>query len=180
MMQSSDLSRQHAATDQLTGLYNRHSILAKIDEILSSSNHAHQPMALIIADVDRFTLFNEKYGQDVGDNALVYIAQILHASIRHNDRASRWGGGEFLILLPGGSLHSAERIAHRIQDKLQKEPLQGPSSLEPVTLTLSVAELQLDEDFNQCLVRADIALQHGKQSGGNRIELAQIDVPQAH
>lgn len=176
LLQDSEPCRQSAAADQLTGLYNRHAILTKIDEILTSSNHAHQPMALIIADVDRFRWLTDVYGQSTADNILVHIAQILHESIRHNDRASRWRGSEFLILLPGGSLASAEHIAQRVQHKLLESPMHFPEKSCAITLTLGVAELLPDEDFNQCLIRADLALQRGKKAGGDRIELAQPEI----
>lgn len=166
-------------TDQLTGLHNRHAILSKIDEILSSSSLARQHMSLIIADIDHFKMVNEQYGHNTGDAMLIYVAQILHDSIRHNDRASRWGGGEFLLLLPGGSLQSAEQIAQRVQDKLRNKPLQTEGKTILVSMTLGVAELLPDEDFNQCLIRADIALRRGKENGRNRIELAATDTPVA-
>ncbi len=166
---------ESATTDQLTGLDNRCAILSKIDEIFASSPYARQPMALIIAEVDHFKSMRERYGQSISDTALIHVAQILHDSIRHNDRASRWGGGEFLLLLPGGSLTSAEQIAKRVQEKLVNVPLKTEGISLPVSLTFSVAELLPDESFDQCLIRADTALQHGKQSGGNRIELASVD-----
>ncbi len=168
---------ESATTDQLTGLDNRCAILSRIDEIFATSPYARQPMALIIAEVDHFKSMHERYGQSISDTALIHVAQILHDSIRHNDRASRWGGGEFLLLLPGGSLTSAEQIAKRVQEKLLAAPLRKEGISLPVSLTFSVAELLPDESFDQCLIRADTALQHGKQSGGNRIELASVDFP---
>lgn len=166
---------ESASTDQLTGLDNRSAILSKIDEIFSSSPYARQPMALIIADVDLFKQLNEQYGHHVGNMVLVHVAQILHDSVRHNDRASRWGGGEFLILLPGGSLVSAEQIAKRVQRKLFSTPLLADGKSLSISLTFGVAELLPDENFNQCLIRADSALQQGKLNGGNQIELASVD-----
>jgi len=158
--------------DQLTGLHNRQAMLLKIDEILSSVSIHKQHMSLIVADIDNFKILNERYGHNTGDAMLVYVAQILHDAIRHNDRASRWGGGEFLVLLPGGSLQSAEQIAQRVQEKLQSKPLQSEGKTIPVFMTLGIAELLPDEDFNQCLKRADMALRRGKENGRNRIELA--------
>lgn len=172
LLQQDVSSTESSLTDQLTGLHNRYAILNKIDELFSSSSHARQPMALVIADIDHFKLLNEQYGQATGDDVLVYVAQILHASVRHNDRASRWGGSEFLLLLPGGSLDSAEKIALRAQKKLSTEPFNVKGKSISVSMTFGVAELLPDEDFNQCLIRADIALQRGKQNGRNRIELA--------
>lgn len=166
---------ESASTDQLTGLDNRGAILSKIDEIFSSSPYARQPMALIVADVDQFRQLNEQYGHRVGNMVLVHVAQALHDSVRHNDRASRWGGGEFLILLPGGSLVSAEQIAKRVQRKLFSTPLLVDSKPLSISLTFGVAELLPDENFNQCLIRADSALQQGKLNGGNQIELASVD-----
>lgn len=163
-------------TDQLTGLHNREAILSKVDEILSSSSMTRQHMSLIIADIDYFKMINEQYGHSVGDAALVYIAQILHESIRHNDRASRWGGGEFLLLLPSGSLKSAEQIAERVQNKLHDLPLHTNGKTISISMTFGIAELLPGEDFNQCLIRADMALCNGKAHGRNRIELAEPDI----
>lgn len=164
-------------TDRLTGLQNREAILSKIDEIFSSSSLNRQHMSLIIADIDYFKMINEQYGHNIGDAALVYVAQILHDSIRHNDRASRWGGGEFLLLLPGGALKSAEQIAERVQSKLHQLPLHKNGKTITISMTFGVAELLPGEDFNQCLIRADMALRNGKALGRNRIELAPTDVP---
>lgn len=162
-------------TDRLTGLQNREAILSKIDEIFSSSALNRQHMSLIIADIDYFKMINEQYGHNIGDAALIYVAQILHDSIRHNDRASRWGGGEFLLLLPGGPLKSAEQIAERIQAKLHQLPLHKNGQTITISMTFGIAELLPGEDFNQCLIRADMALRNGKANGRNRIELAATD-----
>jgi diguanylate cyclase (GGDEF)-like protein len=164
-------------TDKLTGLHNREAILSKIDEIFSSSSLTRQHMSLIIADIDYFKMINEQYGHNIGDAALVYVAQILHDSIRQNDRASRWGGGEFLLLLPGGPLKSAEQIAERVQNKLRSLPLHKNGKTISISMTFGIAELLPGEDFNQCLIRADMALRHGKEHGRNRIELAASDIP---
>lgn len=166
---------ESTSTDQLTGLDNRSAILSEIDELFSLSPYTRQPMALIIADVDHFKRLNEQYGSHIGNKVLIHVAQVLHDSVRHNDRASRWGDGEFLILLPGGSLNSAEQIAKRVQRKLLGAPLQIDGKTPLVSLTFGVAELLPDENFNQCLIRADSALQQGKQNGGNQIELASVD-----
>ena len=134
-------------------------------------------MSLIIADIDYFKMINEQYGHNIGDAALVYVAQILHDSIRQNDRASRWGGGEFLLLLPGGPLKSAEQIAERVQNKLRSLPFHKNGKNISISMTFGIAELLPGEDFNQCLIRADMALRHGKEHGRNRIELAASDIP---
>lgn len=161
-------------TDQLTGLHNREAMLSKIDDLFASS-FSRQPMSLIIADIDFFKVMNEQYGHEVGDAALIYVAQILHDSIRLHDRASRWGGGEFLLLLPSGSAQSAEQIAERVKLKLCHSPLLFKGHEVAISLTFGIAELLPNEDFNQCLMRADIALRNGKTRGRNRIELAVIE-----
>jgi diguanylate cyclase (GGDEF)-like protein len=161
-------------TDQLTGLHNREAMLSKIDELFASS-FSRQHMSLIIADIDYFKIINEQYGHDVGDAVLVYVAQILHDSIRQHDRASRWGGGEFLLLLPSGSLQSAEQIAERVKNKLAQSPLKHRGRDVNISMTFGIAELLPSEDFNQCLIRADIALRDGKTRGRNCIQLAVAD-----
>lgn len=174
MQEIKALTTKTHETDKLTGLHNREAMQSKIDELFASS-FSRQHMSLIIADIDFFKVINEQYGHDVGDAVLVYVAQVLHDSIRQHDRASRWGGGEFLLLLPGGSSQSAEQIAERVRNKLARSPLQHRGREVNISLTFGIAELLPNEDFNQCLMRADMALRDGKALGKNRIQLAMTD-----
>ncbi|MEH3024107.1 MAG: GGDEF domain-containing protein [Pseudomonas oryzihabitans] len=161
------LNLLHSAShDSLTNLYNRRRILdqARQEEGISGS--------LILFDVDHFKSINDRFGHDCGDLVLQRIADVIRHEVRHSDLAARWGGEEFLVLLPKASTGVAWSVAERIRLRLAEvtETLErGPGR---VTATLAVCEIRDCEVFASALERADQALYRGKQEGRDRVMLA--------
>jgi len=155
-----------ASHDSLTNLYNRRRIL---DQATSGEGVTG---SLILFDVDHFKYINDHFGHDCGDLVLQGIADVIRREVRQSDLAARWGGEEFLVLLPSAPTSVAWTVAERIRQRLAEvtQPLgRGPAR---VTATLAVCEIRNCEAFASALERADQALYRGKQEGRDRVMLA--------
>lgn len=156
-----------AHTDALTGVPNRRYLLGEIGRELERAQRYDRPLALILLDLDRFKQVNDCYGHETGDRVLQQVAQRIQRGIRQSDRMGRWGGEEFLVLLPEAGLEEATQLAERLREGL-KEPLLG--GLEPLSASLGVVVAR-PGDTPDCLVnRADRAMYAAKRAGGNRVE----------
>jgi diguanylate cyclase (GGDEF)-like protein len=158
---------QTAHHDSLTSLYTRRRILQRVRQ-LGSSAHV-QAVAIILLDIDHFKLINDQHGHDGGDLILQRVADIMSASVRTSDMASRWGGEEFLVLMPDAQLVEAEAVAERIAQRIRAEAGQLEDAWPTVTATLAVTALRPGEAFRDALTRADGLLYAGKHAGRNRV-----------
>ncbi|MFZ5351993.1 MAG: sensor domain-containing diguanylate cyclase [Bacillota bacterium] len=158
-----------ATTDLLTGAYNRR----KFDEILEISvirrNRDNIPFVLIMIDIDHFKKINDTYGHKVGDIVLKELARTLKELLGSDGSLFRWGGEEFMILLPQYTLINGIGVVERIQKRLGFTEFQGVKSL---TVSLSIAEYKINEDIDRFLIRVDNALLQAKNNGRNRYELS--------
>lgn len=161
-----------ATTDTLTGLTNRRQLIEVAEYELVRSMRSAEPLAAIIVDVDRFKEVNDVHGHVSGDDVLTEIARRLMGSVRHQDTVARWGGEEFLVLLPNTTLAAAAAIAERIRQAVGERPIETAHALVAVTVTSGVSEWQQGERMETCIARADRALYRGKAAGRNRTELA--------
>lgn len=160
---------QLAHKDALTGLLNRRRLLEVIEQTLLQANRYEQPVSFILCDLDHFKMINDRYGHNVGDEVLRHASQILHNCIRETDSVGRWGGEEFLVILPQTRLSVAVTLAERIAQTLAKQPaVQNPRPVT-VTMTLGVASYRKGELFEATVARADDALYVGKANGRNRV-----------
>lgn len=156
-------------TDALTGVGNRrHLDDALRSEVLRASRY-HQPLSLLILDVDHFKRVNDGFGHEAGDRVLRSIGALLLASLRETDIATRMGGEEFVVLLVATGLDDAVMVAERLRLALSAHDVGLPS---PVTASFGVALLQGGEDGPALLARADQALYSAKQQGRNRVVTA--------
>lgn len=159
-----------AATDELTGLYNRRHFNEQLQTSLSAARRHNYPLSLVLIDLDHFKQVNDSFGHDGGDQVLKAFAGLLQDMVRTEDVIARWGGEEFIILLPHTNQDAAVRLADRIRIALS----QLCCCAAPTTFSASfgVASLQADEESNQLIKRADTALYCAKQQGRNRVEAA--------
>lgn len=157
-------------TDDLTGIPNRRDIMEKIQFEYHRSKRSHQPFAIILGDIDKFKRFNDTYGHDCGDVVLRMVAQTLQASVRKNDYLSRWGGEEFLIVLPETTVEGTLVVAERIRSSVEEAHLEYEGKKLQVTITLGVAFFDEKLGVDQSIQNADQALYLGKQNGRNRVE----------
>ncbi len=154
-------------TDMLTGLSNRRDILEKIDDETSRGKRTKNSFSIIIMDIDNFKFINDRYGHDCGDFVLRRIADILKSLSRAHDTPSRWGGEEFLILLPDTDSAGAQIHAERIRVELEKLNLEYNTYQLWVTATFGVAGHNKLFLFDKTLKIADTALYEGKAGGKN-------------
>ena len=154
-------------TDKLTGLYNR----IKTDSVLQMQIDMYAryktPFSLLLIDLDHFKQVNDRYGHQVGDKVLHLLGEILHSEIRKTDIAGRWGGEEFMVILPATKLLGALDLAEKIRDTVQQRKY---NRKHKVTVSIGVTEIDESDTFNTVIKRADDALYQAKENGRNRVE----------
>ncbi len=160
-----------ARTDPLTKLANRRDILEKLDLESRRCVRQNGHMAIIIADIDEFKLFNDQYGHDCGDHVLVTVAQKLSQSLRHNDYIGRWGGEEFLLILPDTGKDEAVKVAEKLRKMIRSEKVTFAGSLHTVSLTFGISIYDGTSAVQKSITEADKALLVGKQAGKNQVNI---------
>jgi diguanylate cyclase (GGDEF)-like protein len=166
--------RWQARHDGLTGLLNRRAMQEIIDQELSRSRRVGDTFAVVMLDVDHFKSLNDVHGHAAGDHALKHIAALLQTSVRDVDRVGRFGGEEFIVLLPGQALAQAGTVAETLRQRLATQPLQREGVQTPLTLSASfgVAEWKgPKEDPSRLVMRADQALYRAKRAGRNQVQM---------
>jgi diguanylate cyclase (GGDEF)-like protein len=158
-----------ARTDSLTGLYNRWHMEQRIQEEYERYQRTGSEFALIIADVDLFKAVNDNYGHDSGDCLLKALSEDIRKSVREYDLVARWGGDEFLLLLPATNAENAVDLAKRIGGTVGKRRYVNENEALTVTLTLGVSVNRSGDDIANIIKKADIAMYQGKRAGGNRV-----------
>lgn len=152
-----------ATTDHLTGIANRRSMISSIEKVAEKYKKDGQRFSLIIADIDDFKKINDQYGHNCGDNILQSIAEILKKSLRKNDTIARWGGEEFLILLPQTNYEEAAVVAKKLKRSLKESYFDCLDDGESLTMTFGISEYK--DSLDKCISEADTALYRGKRNG---------------
>ena len=162
---------QAAATDSLTGLANRAHVLDGLEESASRARSGQHDLAVLMLDVDRFKGINDGYGHRTGDRVLRAVAALVRTLLPPDALAGRYGGEEFLLVLPRHDLESARRVAERVRCTVENAREPG---IPQVTVSIGVAVRRSGSDIDpdQMLEEADQALYRAKQSGRNRVEVA--------
>lgn len=174
LVQAREAMRFKATHDILTGVWNRGAILETLDREISRSRREGSSLGVLIVDLDHFKHVNDNYGHLAGDDVLREVTKRMHSEIRPYDALGRYGGEEFLILLPGcGAPETAEK-AERLRKAVFQQPIETQSGPLEVTISLGgVATLDWPVDVaNQILQMADAALYHAKEEGRNRSAMA--------
>jgi diguanylate cyclase (GGDEF)-like protein len=162
--------KQLSMLDQLTGLLNRHGLSEYISKNFSGT-HTHKT-GMIIIDIDFFKKINDNYGHDKGDIVLKKIAEVIQQNIRTTDYSARWGGEEFVILLPNSTTLAAQLIAEKLRSLVALAHYDDLPELQ-VTISLGVGAIEGDELFHMLFRRVDLALYQAKAQGRNRTVVAQ-------
>lgn len=156
-----------AKTDMLTGLYNRRHMIDEIEKEVAKFSRHNKNFSLLIADIDFFKKVNDSYGHNCGDYVLKLVAETLRTSIRKMDTVARWGGEEFLMLLPETGVDGAELLAERIRKNVEKQAIHYHDAVFPITITLGLAVFSSKDKIDEVIKRADNALYDGKAKGRN-------------
>ena len=159
---------QESKTDPLTHLYNRRGMLELLTREMTRSKRYNRPCSLIMCDIDYFKTINDKYGHDGGDQCLIALSQLLHQQLRVQDAMSRWGGEEFLIMLPETNQQQAMVVADKLRLSVAQTAFHYRNQRIALAITAGVAEFDTRSSLEVNIERADRALYLGKQNGRNR------------
>jgi two-component system cell cycle response regulator len=166
------LSLEMAITDQLTGLHNRRYMSRHLDNLISSAQKSGKPLAFLIMDIDYFKAVNDTHGHDIGDEVLKEFANRIAANVRGIDLACRYGGEEFVVVMPDTEISFAYSIAERLRKSIETTPVEisrAPGKLN-ITISVGIAASEKNGDTAEKLLhRADQALYRAKRSGRNRV-----------
>src|SRR5271154_1233486 len=169
------LSLEMAITDQLTGLHNRRYMSRHLDTLIAGSNKSGKPIAFLIFDIDHFKRVNDTYGHDIGDEVLKEFAGRIAANVRAIDLACRYGGEEFVVVMPDTDIEFAYSVAERLRKSVETTPFdisRAPHHLN-VTISIGIAGSRAPGDSAAALLhRADQALYRAKNDGRNRVVAA--------
>ena len=153
-------------TDSLTKLYNRAHFDEVIDSITKHQRKAETDFVLVMTDIDHFKSINDNYGHQVGDEALISVANTLKNSLRENDLIARWGGEEFVIMLKNVNIDEAKTIVEKVRINVQNTKVVEKID---VTASFGLTKYNIGEDPHKTFKRVDDALYEAKKSGRNRI-----------
>lgn len=156
-----------ATTDRLTSIFNRYKIDNALNEQIEIATRYSRPLSLIFFDLDHFKKVNDRYGHKSGDLTLVELSYIVRERLRKSDIFGRWGGEEFLIILPETKLKSAMDIAEKLRQMIENNKFK---KIDTLTCSFGVVELQKEDDFDRIMMKADRALYQAKSNGRNRVE----------
>lgn len=168
LRQQSQQFRELSEHDQLTGLLNRHGITREIEKLFADAERA---IALLVIDIDHFKPVNDNYGHDVGDRILQQMGEVLSHSVRQSDCLARWGGEEFVLLLPGSDAEVAQVVAEKLRQRVADTPFEALPDYA-VTVSIGVGQRREGEGYHTLFRRVDTALYRAKDGGRNRVELS--------
>ncbi len=164
---------QLAIIDELTGLYNRRYFDRHLELLLKKASQQQRKMAVMMLDIDYFKNVNDKYGHDVGDKILVEFANRIQRNIRGADLPCRYGGEEFVVLMPDIDKTNAQIVGERVRFAVEKSLFDAGNGLKiPITVSIGISLNQIEDNPHSLLKRADMALYRAKNEGRNRVHFA--------
>jgi diguanylate cyclase (GGDEF)-like protein len=153
--------------DFLMRIWNRKTIFELLSKEMSRSRRTGAPLCVLLADIDLFKRVNDEHGHQAGDEVLRATAERMSSAVRHSDQVGRYGGEEFLVVLPDCSILRAREVAERIRERVSGDAMAGEIS---ITLSIGLAEWKVEDDVTHLLHRADVALYRAKQNGRNQVQ----------
>lgn len=164
--------RSQALRDALTGIYNRLAYEERIEQEYARWKRFHEPVSIMVWDVDRFKAINDSHGHKAGDAVLVAIATLLAQQIRETDFVARYGGEEFVIIAPGCSVETSLVLAEKLRQGVAQMAFEYRGAVLPVTVSCGIAEFEQGATPDVTFEHADQALYRAKQAGRNRCVIA--------
>jgi len=159
--------------DPLTHLLNARAFRSRYRRALEHAANFREPISLLLLDVDDLKSLNDRWGHLAGSAALRLVAEILKESKREEDLAARWGGDEFVVLMPGAGPAAAKRLARTILERVRERRVRGAGQLHPVTVTIGIAGGTVIPSGEDLFELADRALFEGKREGRDRFRIAE-------
>ena len=158
-----------AYMDPLTNIYNRAMFQARLKEMYSMKQRHNEDIALVMIDIDYFKQVNDTYGHDVGDKVLVKLTQLIRSNIREADVFARWGGEEFILLMPKTKLDAAAKKAEELRQLIETYV---DDEIPKFTVSFGVTEIEQQDKDRSCFKRADQALYMAKQTRNKVVSLS--------
>ena len=165
MNRSLDLASR---VDPMTGLANRRDIMEKIEQEHSRAHRHQRTYSVIMADIDDFKLVNDSYGINSGDDVIFELSCVLRECVRSEDFCARWGGEQFLFLLPETGIEGALAVAHKINQSVAMTEFKVNKPGIRITVSLGLCEYRVGQTVDECLKKVEQALFHAKETGKNR------------
>ncbi|TFV90958.1 GGDEF domain-containing protein [Oxalobacteraceae bacterium OM1] len=173
MMRDLNEALKDASTrDPLTGIGNRRMLMERLKAETARAERMDRPLSIAMADVDRFKAVNDTFGHETGDRALMEVARVILASVRDYDLCGRWGGEEFLVIMPEVAAAEGSVAAERVRSAIEALQVRAGDDAVKLTASFGVAERQPGETLSDFINRADNALFAAKRAGRNRCEIA--------
>jgi len=163
-----------AGEDALTGMANRRRLRDEAERSISLAHRHGHTLAVLIFDLDHFKHVNDRYGHQAGDEVLIEIGKRTRAALRRDDLPARWGGEEFVVLLPQTDIKEAWAVAERLRLSVAGQAIHTSAGKIDITLSGGLAQLLPSEAMDQLIARADSALYGAKESGRNKVHLAAV------
>src|SRR5215210_4196298 len=167
-----DVAQERAMTDALTGLLNRYGLQHILVREMAETRRYNRPLSCLMIDIDHFKTVNDMQGHLAGDTALQQVTSVLTENVRGSDVVFRYGGEEFLVLLPETDLKGSISLAEKIRSAAHSRSFGDGERIFSLTLSAGVATLWDNESGNDMIARADMALYQAKEQGRNRVEAA--------
>ncbi|MDT4898038.1 MAG: hypothetical protein QOH25_3115 [Acidobacteriota bacterium] len=164
------LAQERAMTDALTGLLNRYGLQHILARENAEARRYNRPFSCLLIDLDNFKTINDTYGHQTGDLTLQQVSGVLREAVRASDTVFRYGGEEFLVLLPETDLDGAVALGQKIRASAALRDFGGGEHVFNLTLSAGAASLCDNESGHDMIARADMALYHAKKKGRNRVE----------
>jgi two-component system cell cycle response regulator len=182
LLEAREALRQEATHDALTGLLNRRAILGVLEIELERASRENLPLAVLMADLDHFKQVNDQWGHQAGDSVLHEGAERMRSSVRVYDSVGRYGGEEFLIVLPGCVAEGATAQAERLRQAFSSQPFSYAGETFPVTVSVGICCRASAPSVNtDTLIReADLCLYAAKEQGRNRIVCSSVEALSIH
>lgn len=169
MQEMSHKYEQLSKIDPLTQLSNRRDAVAKIEYEQRKIDRNHTEIGIILCDIDHFKQVNDQYGHEAGDKALVAIAQFFKTHVRNQDTVARWGGEEFLFILPDTSAEQANHFAHKLHDLMQGFAINHNEETIEISVCMGISAVNENTNLEQAISAADNLLYKAKSSGRNKV-----------
>lgn len=158
--------------DELTSVYNRATGMNRLMEEMARARRHLKPLSVAMVDIDNFKSINDNYGHLAGDRVLNYVALQIKSLLRVDDVVSRYGGEEFLIILPETDEIKAFMALERVRENIAKRPVKIGNEKLFITVSIGIAEIENNDTLQEAINRADMALLQAKRTGKNKIEIA--------
>jgi two-component system, cell cycle response regulator len=171
LVEAREALKFEATHDPLTRLLNRKAVLELLTKEISRARRLQTPLSIFLADLDFFKHINDTYGHLVGDDVLRNTAARIRGAIREYDHVGRYGGEEFIAVLPGCNADLAEQVAERVRRSISEEAVANTPCPVNITVSIGVLQWQSGMDVSDLLQETDVALYRAKNGGRNRVEV---------